>query len=109
MHNMGGNDGMKGDMRLLQRMPSDAIEAGATIIGIGATPEGIDQNPAYYEYAFDTAWHAEPQPLDLWFTEYASRRYGLAQNADAAAAWVILSTAIYNSQAGGWHDNTGVQ
>ena len=40
LHNMGGNDGMKGDMRMLQHLPGDAIAAGASIVGIGATPEG---------------------------------------------------------------------
>ena len=85
---------MKGDMRMLEVMPSDALAAGATIVGTGATPEGIDQNPAYYEYTFDTAWHATAQPLDGWFARYASRRYGNTANADAAAAWKILSTAV---------------
>jgi alpha-N-acetylglucosaminidase len=108
LHNMGGNDGLKGDMRLLQRMPSDAVAAGASIIGTGSTPEGIDQNPAYYEYAFDTAWSQEEQSLNSWFAAFATRRYGVA-NEDAEAAWCILSTAVYTSEAGGWHDNTGVE
>jgi hypothetical protein len=43
LHNMGGNDGMKGDMRLLSGFPGDATAAGASISGVGATPEGIDQ------------------------------------------------------------------
>jgi ABC-type nickel/cobalt efflux system permease component RcnA len=34
-----------GNMDWLAKMPSDAIAAGASIIGTGATPEGIDQNP----------------------------------------------------------------
>ena len=46
---------------------TDALAAGASIIGTGATPEGIDQNPPYYEYAYDTAWHASAQDLDDWF------------------------------------------
>jgi alpha-N-acetylglucosaminidase len=50
LHNMGGNDGLKGDMRMLEGMPSDAIAAGSSIVGTGATPEGINQNPAYYEH-----------------------------------------------------------
>lgn len=105
---------MKGDMRMMQSMPSDALEAGATIIGTGATPEGIDQNPAYYEYAYDTAWHAQHQPLEEWFATYAARRYGYiggCQSADceaAAKAWSVLLEQVYHSQAGGWHDNTGV-
>ena len=42
IHNMGGNDGMKGDMRMLTDLPSQAISAGASIIGTGATPEGTN-------------------------------------------------------------------
>eukprot|EP00656_Telonema_subtile_P011229 TRINITY_DN15534_c0_g1_i1.p1 TRINITY_DN15534_c0_g1~~TRINITY_DN15534_c0_g1_i1.p1 ORF type:complete len:866 (+),score=187.31 TRINITY_DN15534_c0_g1_i1:142-2739(+) len=109
LHNMGGNDGMKGDMRMLSGLPSAALTAGASIVGVGATPEGIDQNPPYYEYTFDSAWHASPQPLDAWFERYSSRRYGNIPNADAAAAWKIILSAVYNSQAGGWHDGTGVE
>lgn len=109
LHNMGGNDGMKGDMRLLTDMPSLALAAGASIVGTGATPEGIDQNPPYYEYTFDTAWHASAQPLEKFFASYAVRRYGGVENAHAAAAWRALSTAVYSSQAGGWHDDTGVE
>jgi hypothetical protein len=30
---MGGNDGMKGDMRMLQDLPSLALDANASIIG----------------------------------------------------------------------------
>lgn len=54
---MGGNDGMKGDLRLLEGFPRDAIAAKASIIGTGATPEGIDQNPMYYEYVPPSPQH----------------------------------------------------
>eukprot|EP01043_Picozoa_sp_COSAG02_P011790 COSAG02_NODE_440_length_22296_cov_173.657386_16_plen_715_part_00 len=115
LHNMGGNDGMKGDMRMMQTMPSDALQAGASIIGTGATPEGIDQNPAYYEYAYDTAWHVQHQPLEEWFGTYAARRYGYVGGCKgrpdceaATSAWAVLLEQVYHSQAGGWHDNTGV-
>lgn len=105
LHNMGGNDGLKGDMRMLQHMPSDALAAGASIIGTGATPEGIDQNPPYYEYAYDTAWHAEPQPLEQWFAEYPVRRYGFLGGCEgkagcdeATTAWGILLDQVYHSE-----------
>lgn len=42
----GGNDGLKGDMRLLTKIPADAAAAGASVVGTGASPEGINQNPA---------------------------------------------------------------
>ena len=106
IHNMGGNDGMKGDMRMLEDLPALALAAGASIIGTGATPEGIDQNPVYYEYLYDTAWHASPQPLGTWFQQYAARRYGMRSGdagAEAAtAAWKLLGSTVYQTQAGGW-------
>ena len=67
-----------------------------------------------YEYTFDTAWHRTPQPLATWFRAYAARRYGRATTtphaaADAEAAWAILSVAVYQTQAGGLADDTGVE
>ena len=47
LHDFGGTDGMKGNLSLAAAVPSDAIKAGAAILGSGFTPEGIDQNPAY--------------------------------------------------------------
>ena len=92
---------------------TDALAAGASIIGTGTTMEGINQNPAYYEYTYDTAWHREAQPLQAWFKGYASRRYGVVDNADAQAAWELLRTTVYNyagcGSFGGYHDGTGVE
>ena len=31
---------------------------------------GFTQNPAYYEYTYDTAWHKDAQPLEDWFKWY---------------------------------------
>ena len=43
---------MKGNVSRVNQIPWQAIEAGATPWGTGVTPEGIDQNPLYYEFAF---------------------------------------------------------
>lgn len=80
-------------MNLLAGMPGDALAAGASIIGTGTTMEGINQNPAYYEYTYDTAWHSEAQDLESWFKWYPTRRYG-SSNAHATAAWQILRTDV---------------
>jgi alpha-N-acetylglucosaminidase len=113
LHDFGGNDGLKGDFGLLSGMPGDALAAGASIIGTGTTMEGINQNPAYYEYTYDTGWHETAQPLEGWFKGYAGRRYGIVENADAEAAWEILRTTVYNyagcGSFGGYHDGTGVE
>jgi hypothetical protein len=52
---------------------SFAQHAGA--VGIGAFPEGVDQNPAYFTLFFDTLWEAAPVPsLDDWWARYAVER-----------------------------------
>jgi len=47
------------------------------------------------EYLFDTAWHSTPQPLEGWFEDYASRRYGGQKSAQATAAWKLLGSTVY--------------
>ena len=91
------------------------------IVGTGATPEGVNQNPAYYEYVYDTAWvHNTTNPQDTsqnlsnWFATYSSRRYGNTGNADAEKAWALLLVAVYHEQGhfsshDPWHDDSGVE
>jgi hypothetical protein len=62
-----------------------------------------------HRYVYDSAWHAEAQDLGAWFDEYSVRRYGGIANEDAKAAWELLLVNVYHSQAGGWHDDTGVE
>lgn len=99
-------------MTKLAGMPGDALDIGASIIGTGTTMEGINQNPAYYEYTYDTAWHKEAQNLEDWFKWYPTRRYG-SENEHATAAWELLRTTVYNYGGcggfGGYHDGTGVE
>ena len=47
----GGTDGMKGDLARINEIPfgADGVPNN-TYWGTGFTPEGIDQNPVYYEF-----------------------------------------------------------
>mmetsp|Transcript_81842 Transcript_81842/g.253998 ORF Transcript_81842/g.253998 Transcript_81842/m.253998 type:complete len:873 (-) Transcript_81842:104-2722(-) len=63
-------------------------------VGIGAFPEGIDQNPAYYTYLFDANWMSAPADLAAWWRRYACERYG-AESARAASAWAALGASVY--------------
>ena len=79
--------------------------------------EGINQNPAYYQYTYDTAWHSRPQQLDNWFAEYPTRRYGTVNGSSAhslaVSAWSILLQNVYHyggcGEFNGYHDGTGVE
>jgi alpha-N-acetylglucosaminidase len=77
--------------------PANAIHdpAARNMVGIGLTPEGIEQNPVMYALMMDNVWNAEPIALDDWLKAYAWRRYG-KQNTDAEKAWDILHHTVYD-------------
>jgi len=46
-------------------------------VGIGLTPEAIEQNPLVYELMLDNVWRSGPiTDLDAWTAAYLRRRYG---------------------------------
>ena len=59
------------------------------MIGTGLTPEGINQNYVIYELMTEAAWRTSPDNLTEWFENYATRRYGFADD-NAKEAWRIL-------------------
>ena len=73
LHEFGGTDGIKGNLTAVRSLfmppqapadghndpsPSSTLAPPPSMLGTGFTDEGIDQNPAYYESLFDTAWRA---------------------------------------------------
>ena len=103
LHTFGGNQGIKGNLSLINRIPFDALSPlipdgpAPLLAGLGATPEGFDQNPAYFEQIFDAALRTEPLPSPTdRLIERAYKRYGLHQlNANVAAAWARLGASLY--------------
>ena len=51
LHDFGGTDGMKGDLSHANQIPFGGPDLNT--FGTGITPEGIDQNPVYYEFVLD--------------------------------------------------------
>jgi hypothetical protein len=76
------------------------------------TPEGIEQNPAVYEFMAEMAYKgraahaAAPGGLGSWFRDYAARRYAAAgplpESAAAAlqGAWQLLARSVYSCRDG---------
>lgn len=88
------NDGAPEDPLAVPSM-FDTFAQRAGAVGVGAFPEGIDQNPAYYTYLFDAPWMASPvADMDSWWAKYALQRYG-AFSESAAAAWETLGRSVY--------------
>lgn len=106
LHNFGGTDGLKGDLHVVNQMP---FQAAGNIVGIGATPEGINQNPIYYEFLFSQAYRDAPHSnLTQHIVDVQHRRYGLKEfNDDVAQAWALLLESAYTTDRS-VQDMTGV-
>lgn len=62
---------------------------GSTMVGVGITPEGINQNYVMYEFALDRGWYQNSTDVPTWITAYASNRYGMNDD-HLQKAWNIL-------------------
>ena len=113
--------GIKGNLSRINAIPFDAPPLAAVpkgydprtqAVGVGYTPEGLDQNPAYYELLQEAAFKSAPEPnITDWLVRRAHRRYGLlnltptarakidsdggTDNADVTAAWRALALSGY--------------
>ncbi len=95
LHNFGGRINLHGDITLLATNPfAGMAETLPNCVGGGLFMEGITQNPAYYELAFDTLWRSGPVDPNEWLHDYARRRYG-AESGNANKAWDLLLTTPY--------------
>lgn len=64
-------------------------------VGMGITPEAIEQNPVVYELLLEMAWRSTPVDPTSWLNTYASSRYGAA-SPSAQLAWQQLYQATYS-------------
>lgn len=62
------------------------------MVGVGITPEGINQNYVIYEFALDRAWHQDSTDVFKWINEYTLNRYGF-ENEHVQKAWHILKAS----------------
>ncbi len=61
----------------------------SSMVGIGLTPEGIEQNDIIYDFMMETTWYTSPVDLDIWVSNYTHRRYGVIDE-DLMSAWHLL-------------------
>lgn len=59
------------------------------MVGVGITPEGINQNYVMYEFALDRGWYQDSTDVWKWLNEYIYNRYGV-ENEHIQNAWKIL-------------------
>jgi hypothetical protein len=99
LHDFGGTDGLKGKLSQINEIPFAAVEAGANVWGTGFTPEGIDQNPAYYEFMLEANWRTERVPnITEHIVTRSHRRYGFdAVVPEVVTAWEQLVGSAYEA------------
>eukprot|EP00696_Hemimastix_kukwesjijk_P006724 gnl/Hemi2/18533_TR6129_c0_g2_i1.p1 gnl/Hemi2/18533_TR6129_c0_g2~~gnl/Hemi2/18533_TR6129_c0_g2_i1.p1 ORF type:complete len:393 (-),score=131.84 gnl/Hemi2/18533_TR6129_c0_g2_i1:98-1276(-) len=106
LHNFGGNSGLYGSLPILNTAPFAAKEAaGSSMIGVGMTPEGIEQNAVVYEFMAERMWRSGPVDVEQWMRAYVRRRYGDggALSTKAEDYGVLLLNSVYNCSSIGVH------
>lgn len=95
LHNFGGRINMHGDLALLASNQYKKAKARyPNVCGSGLFMEAIEQNPVYYDLAFEMPNHTDSIHLQGWLAAYAERRYG-ARSAAAEKAWMYLLEGPY--------------
>lgn len=96
LHNFGGTLGMHGSVKSVNEGISQALRMpNSSMIGVGITPEGINQNYVIYLLALDRAWSNSDLNLTEWFANYATVRYGV-ENQNLQNAWHLLRDSVYS-------------
>uniref|UniRef100_T1JFM2 Alpha-N-acetylglucosaminidase n=1 Tax=Strigamia maritima TaxID=126957 RepID=T1JFM2_STRMM len=96
LHNFGGVLGMYGVVENVNTLPFQSrVFPNSTMIGLGLTMEGINQNDVMYELMNEMTWRNESVDLQQWFTHYGYRRYG-SKDPKIGIAWRKLLKSVYN-------------
>lgn len=95
LHNFGGRTALHGDLKQLAENSFTKVQNRySNVCGTGLFMEGINQNPVYYDLAFEMLTRSEKVELDEWFNGYVKRRYG-KNDAALREAWKLLSLTVY--------------
>lgn len=95
LHNFGSRINLHGDLRLLaSNQYRKAKEISPNVCGSGLFMEGIEQNPVYYDLAFEMPLHDDSVDIAGWLCQYAERRYGHSSE-KACRAWELLLEGPY--------------
>ena len=92
--NFGGRVGLHGRLSKLLNGWFDAVEAfPETMVGIGATPEGIGTNPVLYDALFELPW-MDRSECSGWLDRYVLARYGTSDKSLTRAWHKIAASAL---------------
>uniref|UniRef100_A0A1I8MFT2 Alpha-N-acetylglucosaminidase n=1 Tax=Musca domestica TaxID=7370 RepID=A0A1I8MFT2_MUSDO len=96
LHNFGGTLGMHGSSEKVNKDISHAqSKANNSMVGVGITPEGINQNYVMYALALERGWEKDQYNLTEWFNLYSDSRYGTHTHY-LHQAWQLLRRSVYS-------------
>jgi hypothetical protein len=101
LHDFGGTDAIKGRLSHINDIPFAAQKSAGgvdtNVWGTGFTPEGIDQNPVYYEFMMNRNWATAPSPnITEDVIARSLKRYGINYNKNIATSWALMVASGYN-------------
>uniref|UniRef100_A0A7M5V269 Uncharacterized protein n=1 Tax=Clytia hemisphaerica TaxID=252671 RepID=A0A7M5V269_9CNID len=98
LENYGGNTRLYGSSQdVIDGIQSTRINYADQMVGIGSTPEGIDQNPINFELLYEMTYRGN-EKIDRydWMHNYIKRRYNDKKGV-SLAAWDVLWKEVYNA------------
>ena len=108
LHNFGGRIKLHGDVKRLVNNPYIvAKDQGADVIGAGLFMEGINQNPMFYDLAFDMLTRSNTVDINEWIKKYVYRRYK-TDDINAIRAWDILLKNVYVEEGEGVYETSSI-
>lgn len=94
LHNFGGRMGLDGEVPVIASDPIETFQKSKNMVGIGMTPEAMENSPVVYELLFDTNWSKDPIDYRAWMKQYGKRRAG-GESDSLNQAWKILLETAY--------------
>ena len=95
LNNFGGRTGLHGRFEhTVTDFYAAKTQFPETMLGIGATMEGMENNPMLYEILFELPWRSVKPDSERWIRDYATVRYGKS-NEMAGNAWTFLLNSVY--------------
>ncbi|XP_056175296.1 alpha-N-acetylglucosaminidase-like isoform X1 [Syzygium oleosum] len=108
LHNFAGNIEMYGVLDAVASGPIEArMSENSTMVGVGMSMEGIEQNPVVYDLMSEMAFQQRKVDVKTWIDLYSARRYGQSVPL-IKEAWNILYHTIYNCTDGLYDKNRDV-
>lgn len=101
IHSFGDRNTLHGSIKELADNPYTAAYAiYPNTIGTGLFPEGIRQNPLYYDLAFHMLTQDKPVALTPWLEDYALRRYGSDESCLREAVFALRESCYSDACTG---------